>query len=153
MSTIPAYPIRETTMQSITKKTIWGFRLAIIVLAVYWLGMFIGTHLPSSVVRHGPRVNDKLMHVCCFAGLGWLLCYVTTSDRLLTRFSMIAVIGLFYAGLDEWSQGFVRGRSTDMMDFVADAVGLFSAIAVYAVCRMLYYRWKRSGIRTLDPVG
>ncbi|WP_231615762.1 VanZ family protein [Novipirellula artificiosorum] len=140
-------------MQSVTKKTILGVRLAVATLVAYWVAIFVGTHLPNHVI-HGPAISDKLMHFSAFAGLGLLLCYITTSDRLVRRFSMIAAIGLCYAAADEWSQGFVKGRTTDVMDFLADAAGLFAAIAVYLICRAIYYRWTATANEPrLDSVG
>ncbi|WP_442510983.1 VanZ family protein [Novipirellula sp. SH528] len=141
MSSAPAYPITGTPMQSITKKTILGIRLAMFALAGYWLVIFVLTHVPSSMIK-APKISDKLMHFLAFGGLGMLMCYVTTSDRLVRRFSIIAIIGMSYAAIDEYTQGFVRGRSPDPMDFVADTAGILAAIAVYAFLRGIYYLWK-----------
>ncbi|GAA4457554.1 VanZ family protein [Novipirellula rosea] len=141
MSSAPAYPNMGTSMQSITKKTILGFRLAIFALAGYWLLIFVLTHIPSAMIKP-PKISDKLMHFTAFGGLGMLMCYVTTSDRLVRRFSMIAIIGMSYAAIDEYTQGFVRGRSPDPMDFVADTAGILTAIAAYATFRAIYYLWK-----------
>lgn len=142
MSTIEYYPNHETTMQSITRKTIFGIRLAFAALAFYWLLIFLGTHLPARSIGHVPKINDKLIHFTMFAGLGFLLCYITSSRRLLLRFSRIIVIGLSYAAVDEWSQGFVRGRTSDVDDFLADACGLVAAVMVYSIGRYFYYRFK-----------
>ena len=141
MSSAPAYPITGTSMQSITKKTILGIRLAMFALAGYWLVIFLLTHVPSSMIKP-PKISDKLMHFLAFGGLGMLMCYVTTSDRLVRRFSIIAIIGMSYAAIDEYTQGFVRGRSPDVMDFVADTAGILAAIAVYSFLRAIYYLWK-----------
>ncbi|MFG0260869.1 MAG: VanZ family protein [Novipirellula sp. JB048] len=126
-------------MRPITKKTILGIRLAVLVLAGYWLLIFVLTHLPASSLRM-PKVNDKLMHFLAYGGLGTLMCYVTTSDRVCKRFGSIAAIGLAYAAMDEYTQGFVAGRHADPWDFVADAAGLGSAILIYATVRGVYYR-------------
>ena len=106
MSSAPAYPITGTPMQSITKKTILGIRLAMFALAGYWLVIFVLTHVPSSMIK-APKISDKLMHFLAFGGLGMLMCYVTTSERLVRRFSIIAIIGMSYAAIDR-SNGFRR---------------------------------------------
>ncbi|WP_146600478.1 VanZ family protein [Novipirellula aureliae] len=137
-------------MQSITRKTIFGVRLAFAALVLYWLLIFLGTHLPTRSIANVPKINDKLIHFTMFAGLGFLLCYITTSRRLLPRFGRIVVVGLIYAAADEWSQGFVRGRTTDVHDFLADACGLIGAVILYAVIRYLYYRF-RYGSQTPQP--
>ncbi|MCP4777372.1 MAG: hypothetical protein GY880_24405, partial [Planctomycetaceae bacterium] len=43
----PAYSMERADMRPVTKITIFGFRLAIVVLAAYWLCIFVGTHLPN----------------------------------------------------------------------------------------------------------
>lgn len=126
-------------MRPITKITIVGVRLGVVVLAFYWVLIFVGTHLPS-VAGIAPRVNDKVMHFGAYFLLGALLCYITTSTRLPQRFAMIAGVGLLYAAVDEFTQSFVPGRTSDVKDFFADAAGLFTAIAFYAIARTLFRR-------------
>ncbi len=73
-------------MRPVTKITIFGFRLAMVVLGLYWLAIFVGTHLPGALVVT-PNVNDKVKHFSAFFVLGGLLCYVTNSPRWFRRFS------------------------------------------------------------------
>jgi len=88
-----------------------------------------------------PNVSDKLMHFSGFFGLATLLCWVIpTRTSVVRKFAWVAAISLCYAAFDELSQGFVRGRTTDIRDFAADAAGTFSAIAVYAAVRSLFPR-------------
>ena len=58
-------------MQPVTKISVLGVRLAIIVLAFYWLFMFAGTHLEASQLevanRIGPEVSDKVKHFAAFS--------------------------------------------------------------------------------------
>lgn len=126
-------------MRPITKITILGMRLGVVVLLFYWVAIFVGTHLPS-VADFSPQVNDKTKHVMAFFVLGSLLCYVTTSNRLALRFGMIVLAGMVYAGIDEITQGLVPGRHPDWMDFVADSCGLIAAVALYATARALFRR-------------
>ncbi|TWU24030.1 VanZ like family protein [Novipirellula galeiformis] len=143
MSSAPAYPISGRSMQSITKKTILGIRLAVLALVGYWLLIFVLTHLPAESLKP-PKVNDKLAHFLAYGGLGMLMCYVTTSDRVIKRFGSIAAIGMTYAALDEYTQSFVEGRYSDPYDFLADAAGLCTAILVYATLRGVFSLWKKS---------
>ncbi len=131
----PAYPIESTKMRPVTKISIFGLRLAIIVLAAYWLMMFVGTHLPAFADFSPRSINDKTKHFAAFFVLGGLMCYVTNSSRWLYRFTAIGFAGMAYAAVDEATQHFVPGRHPDPMDFVADAAGLWTAIAIYVAAK------------------
>lgn len=133
----PAYPTENEEMRPVTKITIFGFRLAIVLLAFYWLAIFVGTHLPDLglQVDRAPRVNDKVMHFTAFFFLGSLLCYVTNSSRWFRRFTLIGVAGMAYAAADEITQHFVPGRYPDLMDFAADTAGLWTAILLYVIAK------------------
>jgi len=142
-----AYTIGGPFMQPVTKISLWGVRLAIVVLGFYWLLMFTGTHLAASALEAAdslaPKVNDKVKHFGAFFVLGALMCYVTNSDRWLKRFVSIGLIGMAYAGIDEYTQRFVPGRYPDFQDFVADALGLWTAIAAYVIAKLLLGSWEQ----------
>ena len=127
----------ESHMRPVTKITILGVRLAVIALAFYWLLIFAGTHLPK-VPDIATSLNDKVKHFAAFFGLATLLCYVTTSRQLVKRFVAIGIVAMVYAALDEMTQSFIPGRTPDVMDFVADSVGVWSAIACYVVARKVF---------------
>jgi VanZ family protein len=55
------------------------------------------------------------------------------------------VVGIVYAALDEITQQFVPGRVADMLDFAADLIGLFTAIALYALARYFFRRSPQAG--------
>ena len=137
----PAYPTEKEEMRPITKITVFGFRLAIVVLAFYWLAIFIGTHLPNVTVMFegAPPVNDKVKHFTAFFFLGSLLCYVTNSRRWFRRFMLIGLAGMVYAAVDEITQNFVPGRYPDVMDFCADTAGLWTAIALYVSAKSIHH--------------
>ena len=137
---IPAYPIDASEMRPVTKISVFGVRLAIVVLAAYWLVIFIGTHLPATVEIAG-HTNDKVKHFSAFFVLGGLLCYVTNSPHWFLRFTTIGLAGMAYAAIDEWTQNFVPGRVPDVMDFAADSAGLWCAIAIYLVGKCIDHYW------------
>ncbi len=128
-------------MRPVTKISLLGVRLAIVALVVYWIAIFTGTHLPA-VVDFSPDVNDKVKHFSAFFGLATLLCYVSNSERLFRRFAIIAVVGMGYAAFDEITQKLVAGRTADPYDFLADTVGILTAITVY-VCIKLAWTLKQ----------
>jgi VanZ family protein len=102
--------------------------LAIVFLALYWLLLFVGTHLPLSLdpIRTRPNTNDdKVAHVLAFAGLAFLLCTTGAIDgrfrgRLVPNVLLICVA---YAVADEWSQQFIPGRESTFKDWIADMLG------------------------------
>ena len=112
-------------------------RITTVVLGVYWLALFVATHLPSqSLPSMG---SDKVYHVAAFAGLGFLLSWAAS---LMVRgvhrqVPLVLVIATLYASFDEWSQQFVVGRTPVIADFGAAlggaAVGLLCLLALRAV--------------------
>ncbi|MGV3482977.1 MAG: VanZ family protein [Planctomycetaceae bacterium] len=128
-------------MRPLTKISLFGIRLATCVLALYWLLIFTGTHLPT-LPKMSPVVTDKLLHFTAFFGLSILLCWVIQTRRhVWQKFAWVAVIAISYAGFDEITQSFVRGRTTDVKDFAADCLGIFTAIALYAALRWALPQW------------
>jgi VanZ family protein len=129
-------------MQSVTKITVFGFRFGLVLLALYWLAIFVGTHLPGALALVSkPKVNDKFMHFAIFFILGTLMCYVTNSPRWVPRFLGIGLAGMAYAAVDEWTQQLVPGRVPDWADFMADSLGLWSAISIYVAAKWVYLRF------------
>jgi VanZ family protein len=124
-------------MQSVSKITIAGVRLGIIVLAVYWVAIAIGTHLPTTL-DISPKVNDKIKHFTAFAVLAMLLAYATNGRNLVRRFATIAFILIAYAAADEWTQRFIPGRVPDVADFTADCGGVAAGLAIYLTLRTLF---------------
>ncbi len=100
------YPV---VMRPITKITIFGLRLATCVLAIYWIALFTGTHIPV-LPKMARSMSDKLMHFSAFFGLAFLLCWVWPADKgVVRKFLLIALIVLSYAAFDEITQGSYAG--------------------------------------------
>ncbi len=128
-------------MRPLTKISIFGVRLACCALAVYWLIIFAGTHAPT-LPQAASFISDKVLHFSAYFGLAVLLCWVTqTRQRVWIKFGTVIVIALAYAAFDEWTQGFVPGRQSDIKDFSADACGIFAAVGLYSAARYLSVRW------------
>jgi VanZ family protein len=123
-------------MQPVTQFRLLGLRLAVAVLILYWFAIFVGTHLPKLPMA-AQGLNDKVMHFTAFFGLATLMCYCTNSTKLVRRFGMILVLCFLYGAIDEWTQSLVRGRVTDFHDFLADASGSITAVAIYATIRWI----------------
>lgn len=137
MSLIQAYLTRRRFMKPLTKIRVFRLRLAVILLGLYWIAIFTGTHLPKiDFVDFG--VGDKSKHFAAFFGLTFLLCYVGGGNSMLGRIIRIVAIVATYAVIDEWTQGFVPGRVPDRYDFFADMMGMAAAIATYLFLRRYF---------------
>lgn len=145
---LPAYPNQSLDMRPVTKIKIFGFRLAAVVLAGYWAMIFIGTHQPSILDPTPQLINDKVKHFGAFFILGGMLCYVTNSSRWLRRFGTIGAVGMAYGAIDELTQHLVPRRSPDVLDFVADSAGLWTAILIYAAAKWAYEHSRRPPLPT-----
>lgn len=115
-------------------------------LGVYWIALFIMTHLPPEILLRGISSadelmadgGDKLMHLIAYSGLTFLFASWQwmrgADDRRLIRLSII-VPGL-YAILDELLQIPVR-RTADLMDCFADWGGVLTGLACFLLARAI----------------
>ncbi|MEZ6134413.1 MAG: VanZ family protein [Pirellulaceae bacterium] len=127
-------------------------RLATVILAMYWFVIFLGTHLPSDSL---PKLgwSDKVYHGMAFAGLAFLLAW-----SLPKRHSngwrhaiVVACIACVYASFDEFTQRFIPGRTSDIMDVAADVFGILGGLLAYTLLRNCLMRiaWGRHIIARL----
>jgi hypothetical protein len=116
-----------------------------------WAGLiFLLSSIPGSAF---PRVDapglDKLVHVALFAPLGWLLLAALLPRageepaaaaapelrrrrlRLLGRLLLALALGVAWGALDELHQYCVPGRSVSSWDFLANALGVCLALALW----------------------
>lgn len=103
-----------------------------IALAVYWILLFVATHHPRVVIPGEIPHSDKLVHFGAFGTLALLFWFATRA-----RWWVAAAILIPYAALDEWLQQFV-GRFTDLMDFIANTIGIVVVLGVLETHR----RWR-----------
>lgn len=73
--------------------------------------------------------RDKLAHFVAYAVLGLLLARAQALSGL--RPWVAVALGLAYAASDELHQSFVPGRSAEIADFLADALGVMAAVAIH----------------------
>lgn len=136
-------------MLSLTRITICGIRLVTYALALYWITIFIGTHLPREIAEEEMarlaefKLNDKSLHFIAYFGLGFLLGWALPARFGLSQRLAIAIaIGISYAAFDEWSQRFARGRVPGVDDFIADSAGLLAGLLLYFMVRQAW-AWRR----------
>jgi len=71
---------------------------------------------------------DKFAHAILYMGFGLLLHFTLRARNSVPRAAALSIlIGAFYGATDEFHQSFVPYRSPDIMDLLADIVGLLLA--------------------------
>lgn len=101
-------------------------------IAVYWLAMFLATHLPVAPVVERLPTTDKHLHFGAYFGLGFILPWwsgAPVTRHIATRLWLLL---LTYAAIDELLQIPV-GRSAEWGDWLADAAGGLVGIALATV--------------------
>lgn len=107
-----------------------------ILLAVYWIAIFILTHIPIPKVVYKADVSDKALHFVAYLILTFLLWATISPDkkinwRKLTIWWVILVL-ITYGAIDEWLQQYV-GRSTDLTDFYANMKGVAAGLILLSL--------------------
>ena len=113
---------------------------------VYWLALFVGTHIPS-VGLGDSHWLDKLVHAAAYFGLAVLHC---AAAAMIWRHGMAIYLGVFsiavaYGALDELSQLLVPGRTANFWDWTADVAGATCGILVFYLGAVLWKRWPSKG--------
>lgn len=119
------------TQQKITK----------IALCLYWPAFFMAGHIPipESVQKAG--VSDKSLHFMAYLMLVFLLWFTVSGvqriDWRRLRPWLVLVALVAYGIIDELLQGFVPGRSPDVMDLVADVAGVLLGMILFTFLSFL----------------
>jgi VanZ family protein len=103
--------------------------------------IFIESSIPGHKFPTTPLGTDKLVHVAIFFILGWLShrAFTHQSSELVSKMSLYLtlVVTILYGFSDEFHQLFVPGRTANMYDMAADALGGFLFIAVFLAVQLL----------------
>ena len=113
-----------------------------ILLAGYWLTIFVLTHIPAERLPH-TDVSDKLAHFGAY-GLLTTLIYLTIWSRWPEfRFAWLwtVMIAMLYGAVDEILQIPVN-RVADVNDWLADSAGALVAATLLAALRQ--FTWRRA---------
>jgi VanZ family protein len=105
-----------------------------LVLAVYWLALFAGTHVPLPPELVDLPGGDKTLHFLAYLGLSLLLAaaLARTWGGLAPSHYVGMLAGLaLYGVLDELLQIPVN-RSADVADWLADVAGAATGLAAFA---------------------
>ena len=106
-----------------------------------WMGLVfaIGSSLALSM-RHGDMLLlsvRKSIHLTEYAVLGWLLWRSATTRNWQSRVATVAfamAMAIAFAGLDEWHQTFIPGRSGRLLDVGIDTVGAAVGLLLASAC-------------------
>jgi VanZ family protein len=110
-----------------------------IALTLYWLALFVTTHIPSRLATFPGASTDKLVHLSAFAMLALLLAtaWQLSMGQFGLRHAIVAwIVLVLYGALDEWTQTFV-GRQASLYDLLGDAIGALIGLAFFSMVRRL----------------
>jgi VanZ family protein len=109
--------------------------------------IFILSSIPEDKLSD-PKILgiDKLEHLGIYLlyGISLVLAFsITKSNRIFERVFVLSIwTGLAFGALDEVHQLFVTGRSCDIFDFTADALGIFLGAWIALKLRKPFLRFK-----------
>ena len=119
-----------------------SFRRALrVITALYWVTIFVLTHIPRVPQVPGPQLSDKLIHAVAYFILALLLmCWL--GPKWAWR---VLAIGLIYGAIDELLQIPV-GRGCELADWVADGIGTACAVLSHVLVARLLDRRRAQAI-------
>ncbi|MHC4173296.1 MAG: VanZ family protein [Planctomycetota bacterium] len=111
-------------------------KVTIISLVSYWLTLFILTHIPIPLFVRAAGVSDKSLHLLAYLILVFLFWFAISPDKKVNwrrpAVWWVLFVIVAYGALDEWLQSYIEGRSSDLMDFVADLAGTLTGLIMFS---------------------
>ena len=121
------------------------FSHPLIIRILFWValvGSYIAAVIPQELAPHLGSLSDKSTHFIAFAVLTLLLRLAYSVTLLQT-----VLLLLFYAVFIEVSQSFTPNRSAELLDIVADTIGIGIGLLLYSLLLRVMKRY-RVGKRT-----
>ena len=116
-------------------------------LSIIWAGFIFGASSISGQDLPSVDVSDKLIHFMVYAIFGALLMWWRTNQhkgKIGGAMWQAVFLGSLYGITDEFHQAFVKGRSPDPSDWVADSVGVFCGVLVFVIFLNIYFKTRSS---------
>jgi VanZ family protein len=112
-----------------------------LLLAGYWLALFVATHLPHVPSAFAAPGADKWEHLGAYGTLAFLLAGRQSLWQPLNwkNLCQIAAVVALYGVFDELTQIPV-GRQADVADWLADILGSVIGLAAFAIIRAVFVR-------------
>lgn len=103
-------------------------------LVVYWTALFIATSIPTEYIP-SVGVSDKFYHFFAYLVLSVLLHLTFIFQEklpVLREFpaSFTLLIGSVYGIVDELHQMLIPGRHAEVLDWIADFVGVIAGVLI-----------------------
>ena len=150
MPDTPEQPEAELATSSLPQRSLLQ-RAATPATALYWLTLYVGTHIPNPDMIIGTHVSDKVLHFSAYFVL-----YVVLATRIriiraawpdVQQMLTLAAMTCIYSAFDEITQGIpIINRYPDVMDAVADCLGVAAAIVLVGLAAVI-----EKGIRAASP--
>jgi len=121
-------------------------RIAAVLLILYWIVLFIGTHIPSVGGTPKIRFPDKTAHMVGYTALAFLLAVAISRRRRITPalYVLLFGAGAIYGAIDEGTQMLVPGRHADVVDWLADIVGVITGLITFGSLRAIIHARRRA---------
>lgn len=108
--------------------------------ALLWAGGIFWFSSRPTVPLPSVAYSDKLAHFAAYAGFGLVLARGEAALRGRAG-ALTLALGLLYAASDEYHQSFVPGRSVELADWGADALGVAAGLGAW---HLLHRRARRA---------
>jgi VanZ family protein len=129
-------------VHSIIRRLLSNPRLWQLALAVYWIALFVATHIPIDRVPRAVGSADKIAHLAAFAALAFLFAttWQLSAGHLMTRHLVWSwIVIAIYGGFEEITQPLV-GRVASVVDWLADVTGAALGLVMFVVVRRFLQR-------------
>jgi len=117
------------------------FQLPIICYAALIFAISSFSRIPAPDL--GITFADKIAHFIEYGVFVILLLLAFShppiSSRVIVLYAFAVIVSIVFAGLDEYHQKFVPGRTADLYDLAADSLGIFVGSAIH----FRFYRTRR----------
>lgn len=120
--------------------------------AVLWAALIFYLSSRSSVPLPGVEGADKVAHFGAYLVLGFFLAFGNARGPRLPSVAPL-LLGWLYGAADEIHQYFVPGRSVDIRDWVADALGVTAGLLLHSLLHHTFvHRYRRRPVRGEDSL-
>lgn len=109
----------------------WTYRVPVLLYS----GAIIWMSSQSITVPEPFSLADKVYHLLAYLVYGGMLMLAMQTFQISPRARMICalIVGLVFAASDEVHQAFVPGRTADIVDWCADALGIIIAVVITSI--------------------